>query len=200
VIGRGPLWVAVWVLLLGAEVGADPAIGRRLAALRALVAPAPASLRAGRAAPFSEPCATGAGWRRIPGGLRAQTLAAVHDASLRFGVDAALIRSVIREESAGNPDAVSSAGAMGLMQLMPGTAAELGVVCAFDPRENVMAGTRYLRRMRDRLGSWRFALAGYHAGPGAVEGGRLSATTHRYVERVLRRWGQGRGARDHATR
>jgi soluble lytic murein transglycosylase-like protein len=200
VIGRGPLWVAVWVLLLGAEVGADPAIGRRLAALRVLAAPAPASLRVGRAAPFSEPCAARAGWRRIRGGRRAQTLAAVHDASLRFGVDAALIRSVIREESAGNPDAVSSAGAMGLMQLMPGTAAELGVVCAFDPRENVMAGTRYLRRMRDRLGSWRLALAGYHAGPAAVEAGRLSTTTTRYVARVLRRWAEGRGARDHATR
>jgi soluble lytic murein transglycosylase-like protein len=199
-MARGSLLAFAWVLSLGAQVSADPAIGRRLAALRVLAGPTPTSLRSSRAAPLSDVCTAHAGWRRTPGALRTQTAAAVRDASLRFGVDAELIRSVIREESAGNPDAVSPAGAMGLMQLMPGTARELGVVCAFDPRENVTAGTRYLRRMRDRLGSWSRALAGYHAGPGAVEAGRLSATTRRYVARVLRRWAQGRGARDHATR
>jgi soluble lytic murein transglycosylase-like protein len=199
-MNRGSLLAASWVLLLGVEVSADPAIGRRLAALRVLAAPTPASLRVERPSPRSHTCAAHAWWRRTPGGLRSQTAAAVRDASLRFGVDAELIRSVIREESAGDPDAVSPAGAMGLMQLMPGTARELGVVCAFDPRENVTAGTRYLRRMRDCLGSWRRALAGYHAGPAAVEAGRLSTTTTRYVARVLRRWVEGRGVRDHATR
>jgi soluble lytic murein transglycosylase-like protein len=185
---RGPLAAVVLLLLLASSARADPAIGRRLAALRVLAAPAAAAPPAGSFASVSDSCTARAWWRGTPGALRALTAAAVRDAALRFGVDAELIRSVIREESAGNPDAVSRAGAMGLMQLMPATAAELGVVCAFDPRENVTAGTRYLRRLRDRLGSWRGALAGYHAGPAAAETGRLSATTRRYVARVLRGW------------
>jgi len=71
---------------------------------------------------------------------------------------------------------------------MPDTARELGVVCAFDPRANVLAGTRYLRQLRDRLGSWPRALAGYHAGPRRVETGRIPAVTQRYVGDVMRHW------------
>ena len=74
------------------------------------------------------------------------------------------------------------------MQLMPATARELGVDCAFDPRQNVMGGTRYLRELRDRLGSWRDAIAAYHAGARRVREGRIPATTRRYVELVWRGW------------
>ena len=114
---------------------------------------------------------------------------------MRLGRDATrldprLIRSVIRHESNFDPKAVSSQGAMGLMQLMPGTARELGVTCAFDPRQNVLGGSRYLRRMRDELGSWPRALAAYHAGPTRVRSGRLPGETRRYVARVLTSWGR----------
>ena len=74
------------------------------------------------------------------------------------------------------------------MQLMPETAHRMGVVCPFDPRENVLGGARYLRQLHDRLGSWPRSLAAYHAGPGRVEAGRIPAETHRYVKRVLRTW------------
>ena len=78
---------------------------------------------------------------------------------------------------------------MGLMQLMPATARELGVVCAFDPRQNILGGTRYLREMRDRFGTWRLALAAYNAGPARVASGRrLPLEPRRYVEAVLRSW------------
>ena len=74
------------------------------------------------------------------------------------------------------------------MQLMPQTARALGANCPFDPRENVMAGTRYLRRLRDRFGSWPLAVVAYHAGPTRVEENRIPGETRRYVRRVLRTW------------
>jgi soluble lytic murein transglycosylase-like protein len=80
------------------------------------------------------------------------------------------------------------------MQLMPATARELGVVCPFDPRQNVLGGARYLRRLRDRLGTWPRALAGYHAGPSRVERGRIPAETRRYVRRVMESWDPRRAA------
>ena len=91
-------------------------------------------------------------------------------ASLAFGLPEAWIRAVIRAESGGDPRAVSTAGAMGLMQVMPETWADLRARYAlgadpFDPRDNVMAGTVYLREMYDRFGAFGF-LAAYHAGPG----------------------------------
>jgi soluble lytic murein transglycosylase-like protein len=112
----------------------------------------------------------------------------VRDAALRYQVPQRLIESVIAQESAGDFRAVSHAGAEGLMQLMPATAAELRVVCSFDPRENVLGGTRYLRQMYDRFGSWPLALSAYNAGPQRVERGRIPNETRRYVERVLRGW------------
>ena len=74
------------------------------------------------------------------------------------------------------------------MQLMPQTARELGVVCPDDPRENVIGGTRYLRELRDRFGSWELALAAYNAGPTRVVEGRIPAETRRYVKRVIATW------------
>jgi soluble lytic murein transglycosylase-like protein len=92
------------------------------------------------------------------------------EAAARYGLDPALIRAVMRVESAFNPLAVSRVGALGLMQLMPEVAEELGVSDVFDPRENVMAGARYLRDLLHRHhGRVELALASYNAGPTAVD-------------------------------
>lgn len=104
------------------------------------------------------------------------------------GIPAALVKAVIHAESAFDAEAVSKKGAMGLMQLMPGTARELGVVQPFRPEENVRGGTRYLRRLHDRYGSWAYTLAAYNAGPTAVDrhgGIPPYAETQQYVRRVL---------------
>jgi soluble lytic murein transglycosylase-like protein len=181
--------VLVAVLVLpAAEAAADDALERRLAALRAVVEPAGAPRGRPRSTPLS--CAG----QRSPEDDRRRTESAIHDAAIRYALDPRLIRSVIRHESNYEPGAVSSKGAMGLMQLMPATARELGVTCAFDPRQNVLGGSRYLRRMRDQLGTWPRAIAAYHAGAARVRSGRLPAETRRYVRRVLGTW-QGPDAR-----
>ncbi|HKP84695.1 MAG TPA: lytic transglycosylase domain-containing protein [Blastocatellia bacterium] len=96
--------------------------------------------------------------------------ALVHEAAAQNGLDPCLIFSVMRAESSFNRMAVSPKGASGLMQLMPETAARFGVKNIFDPRENVLAGAKYLRWLLNRFdGDVRLALAGYNAGEGAVE-------------------------------
>ncbi len=104
------------------------------------------------------------------------------------GIPPALVKAVIAAESGFNPKAVSPKGAMGLMQLMPETAKTLGVADAFHEEANVRGGTRYLRRLHDRYGSWTNTLAAYNAGPGAVDryrGVPPYAETRQYVRRVL---------------
>jgi soluble lytic murein transglycosylase len=100
----------------------------------------------------------------------------------------ALVKAVIAAESNFDPDAVSRRGAQGLMQLMPETAAALGVADPLQPLENVRAGTRYLRLMIDRYGDLERALAAYNAGPSAVDhygGIPPYPETRDYVQRVL---------------
>ena len=96
--------------------------------------------------------------------------AAITEHARRHQVAADLVRAVIQVESAFNPIAVSNKGAMGLMQLMPATAVELGVANPFDPDENIRGGVTYLRRLLDRYdGNVELALAAYNAGVGNVE-------------------------------
>jgi len=94
----------------------------------------------------------------------------IEEAAAEYDMDANLIRAVMQAESAFHPYAVSRAGAEGLMQLMPDLADEMGVNNAFDPRENIMGGARYLKRLLDyHNGNIDLALASYNAGPGNVQ-------------------------------
>lgn len=90
------------------------------------------------------------------------------DAARRHGIPEDLFLRLVQQESRFNPRALSHKGAIGLAQLMPGTARQLGVD-PHDPRDNLDGGARYLRMMHAKFGSWPLALAAYNAGPGAVE-------------------------------
>jgi len=93
----------------------------------------------------------------------------IHDAATLYELDPRMIRAVMETESGFNAMAVSPVGALGLMQLMPAVAAELGVTDPLDPRQNIMGGSRYLRQLLDaHRGNVRLALASYNAGPGNV--------------------------------
>ncbi|OYX67155.1 MAG: transglycosylase [Rhizobiales bacterium 17-65-6] len=137
-----------------------------------------------------------------PGSATAQTMsptaayavtsyaAFIDEAAQRFELSASWIRAVLRAESGGDPRAVSPAGAMGLMQIMPVTWDELRVhhglgADPFDPRDNILAGAAYLRQLHDRYGSIRAMLAAYNAGPARYEaslaGGRLPPETRNYI-------------------
>lgn len=110
-------------------------------------------------------------------------------AGAQYGVEPWLIKAVVLAESGMNSDAVSRTGAQGLMQLMPPTAKDLGVIDAFDPAECIDGGTRYLAQMlRIFSGDLRLALAGYNAGPNRVKRlGRVPdiEETQTYVKRVM---------------
>lgn len=106
----------------------------------------------------------------------------------QYGVQENLLHAIIKMESSGNVNAVSHAGASGLMQLMPATAAEMGVTDIFDPAQNIAGGTQYIARMLELFdGDLRLALAGYNAGPEAVRrhgGIPPYKETQNYVKRV----------------
>ena len=126
----------------------------------------------------------------LPPGLNAAALAAiVKKCAQEQGMDEDLVWAVIRQESGGNPRAVSPKGAMGLMQLMPGTAAALGVTDPYDPEQNVSGGIKYLLACLNRFQQdIRLALAAYNAGPGNVikyNGCPPFPETRNYVKAVI---------------
>ena len=126
--------------------------------------------------------------RRRPPPRRADYDDLIDQVARVHSVPPALVKAVIAAESAFDPQAVSHKGAQGLMQLMPATAAGLGVEDAFEPAENVRGGVNYLREMIDRYGDLTRAVAAYNAGPAAVDrygGIPPYRETRAYVERVL---------------
>jgi soluble lytic murein transglycosylase-like protein len=141
----------------------------------------------------------------------------IRDSQAFYGIPEAFMRAVIKTESDYDPNVVSSVGAQGLMQLLPGTARQMGVINSFDPRQNIMGGARYLQVLARRFCHTPAAtddaqrpgerltvcspdekikvVAGYHAGPGAVEkygGVPPYETTRMYVGMVMRRYEQYR--------
>jgi soluble lytic murein transglycosylase-like protein len=167
-------------------------IGENLERLRALLnksaapAPTPAPREARRSSSDASMSARRARYERL--------IAAY---AIRYGLTPELLHAVIRTESGYDDTAVSRAGAQGLMQLMPGTAARYGVKDSFNPVENVRGGAAYLRDLLDMFGQdLRLALAGYNAGENAVirYGNRIPpyAETQEYVRKVLDHlWSEG---------
>jgi soluble lytic murein transglycosylase-like protein len=151
---------------------------------------------------FTPPATSGVSLQLSPGDHRAYSRE-IAEASARYDVPERLIRAVIRVESGFDHRAVSRKGARGLMQLMPETAALLGVRNAFDPSQNILGGTRHLRALMERFRhDLRLAVAAYNAGEKAVvtfRGIPPYPETQDYVTRVLRfydatiEWGQSQG-------
>jgi len=113
----------------------------------------------------------------------------INAAASKYGIDPAVLKGLIKQESGFNPNAGSPAGAQGLTQLMPGTASSLGVTDVHDPAQSIDGGAHYLKMQLDRFGGdYSKALAAYNAGPGAVErynGIPPYAETQNYVKNVL---------------
>ncbi|MCR1934241.1 lytic transglycosylase domain-containing protein [Clostridium tepidum] len=124
---------------------------------------------------------------------------AVEKASKKYGIDKKLLMAVIKQESDFNPNCVSNAGAQGLMQLMPGTAKEVGVTNPFDIEQNIDGGAKYLKKMLDMHGNVKeLALAAYNAGPGTLQWrgvknisdiNKLPSETRNYVKNIMKNYG-----------
>jgi soluble lytic murein transglycosylase-like protein len=144
-----------------------------------------------QSSPADAPRASGAWADRLPEHGR-KWAGAIQSAAGKAGIDPALLAALVKHESNFDPSVVSHAGAIGLAQLMPGTARGLGVD-PHDPQANLDGGARYLREQLDRFGSEELALAAYNAGPNRVAqagGVPRIAETQAYVPRVLATWEQ----------
>lgn len=139
-------------------------------------------MAAARPLPFPEPLtkAQASAWQRSQRYRPIVSLAASH-----YNIDKPLILAIIRAESDFNPRAVSNKGALGLMQLMPGTARELGVTHPFNPYQNIMAGTRFLARCLKRFPDIETALVAYNAGPAYARKAARASEVKAYVKQVL---------------
>jgi soluble lytic murein transglycosylase-like protein len=126
----------------------------------------------------------------------------IESAASSYNVPAGLVSAVISAESSFNPNAKSSAGAGGLMQLIPSTAKGLGVSDVYDPQQNITAGTKYLGQLISKYGDYQLALAAYNWGPGNVDkaikkyganwssiSSHAPAETRKYVNKVMSNWG-----------
>jgi hypothetical protein len=138
----------------------------------------------------------GAGMARVMDRAPAHLMPLIVEAAEKAGIDPSLFEALVGRESSFREDAVSPAGARGLAQLMPRTAAGLGVTDIFDPRQNLEAGARYLAQMlRQFDGDKQLALAAYNAGPGTVrQVGGIPPESADYVRDVLRRAAELGGA------
>ena len=141
--------------------------------------------------------ASPAGAAQLSGGGSSQFDSQIQAAAQKYGIDPALLKGLIKQESDFNPNAGSSAGAQGLCQLMPGTARSLGCTNPLDPAQSIDAGAKYLRQQLDAFGGdVRKALAAYNAGPGAVQrygGVPPYSETQNYVQKVMDYANQYRG-------
>ncbi|WP_420343578.1 lytic transglycosylase domain-containing protein [Paenirhodobacter sp.] len=140
-----------------------------------------------RLKPKTELAVASAALPRYSGSYKGKYLGSARAAATKHGVPEDLFLRLVQQESGWNPGAVSPKGALGLAQLMPETAALLGVDPG-DPLQNLEGGARYLRMMYERYGNWRLALAAYNAGPGAVDqhnGVPPYAETMNYVQVVF---------------
>ncbi len=175
---------------------AEPAAAPASASAPAPAPAAPASAAgAGTFAPaLAQASGASAGGLRGSGSHRYDSL--IIAAARRHGIDPALVRAVVQHESGFNPDAGSSAGAQGLMQLMPSTAAGLGVTDPRDPAQSIEGGTKLLARLLAQYhGRAGLALAAYNAGPGAVAkygGVPPYPETQAYVRNVTATWQKNR--------